>query len=145
MNKTSINNTAAVASANRIPLEDLGVSNRTLWCFHNHGIKFTDEVLGMSTGEMMKMRNFGRLSFDEIMAHLAAIGTPHPGDVYPQEKAKVERAIRSLMIRIEELKKEIPKCEQRERLVEKIRMDIDSHSAALMRRLPQGPPKAQAN
>ncbi len=56
------------------PVEQLGLSARTLNCLKRAGINRLGEVLGMPKRDLLKIRNFGQKSLDELYERLAAGG-----------------------------------------------------------------------
>jgi len=52
-------------------VETLALSARTLNCLKRAGINRVGEVLSMSKGELLKIRNFGQKSLDELYDKLA--------------------------------------------------------------------------
>jgi DNA-directed RNA polymerase subunit alpha len=67
--------TGAVATSEwDIPVETLNLSVRSFNCLKRAGISKVSELLDMSEDEIIKMRNFGRKSLDEIKQVLAERG-----------------------------------------------------------------------
>ena len=56
------------------PIEKLGLSSRTLNCLKRAHIGKVGEVLEMSSNELLKIRNFGEKSLDELHQKLAVYG-----------------------------------------------------------------------
>src|SRR5579871_5259384 len=65
---------AAPASEWDIPVETLNLSVRSFNCLKRAGISKVSELLDMTEDEIMKMRNFGKKSLDEIKQVLAERG-----------------------------------------------------------------------
>jgi DNA-directed RNA polymerase subunit alpha len=57
---------AAPASEWDIPVETLNLSVRSFNCLKRAGISKISELLDMTEDEIIKMRNFGKKSLDEI-------------------------------------------------------------------------------
>ncbi len=57
-----------------IPIETLGLSVRAFNCLKRAGISKVSELIDLTEDEIIKMRNFGRRSLDEIKAVLAERG-----------------------------------------------------------------------
>ena len=53
------------------PVERLDLSARTLNCLKRAGINRVGEVIAMPEGDLLKIRNFGRKSLDELFDVLA--------------------------------------------------------------------------
>ena len=53
------------------PVETLDLSARTLNCLKRAGINRVGEVIAMPEGDLLKIRNFGRKSLDELFDVLA--------------------------------------------------------------------------
>ena len=71
------------------PVEQLGLSARTLNCLRRAGINRVGEVLAMPKRDLLKVRNFGQKSLDELYERLAAedfLG--ESGDSSDSEEAK---------------------------------------------------------
>ncbi len=66
--------TAAPASEWDIPVETLNLSVRSFNCLKRAGISKVSELLDMTEEEIIKMRNFGKKSLDEIKAVLEERG-----------------------------------------------------------------------
>ena len=65
---------AAPASEWDIPVETLNLSVRSFNCLKRAGISKVSELLDMTEDEIIKMRNFGKKSLDEIKAVLEERG-----------------------------------------------------------------------
>ena len=57
-----------------VPVETLNLSVRSFNCLKRAGISKVSELLDLTEDEIMKMRNFGKKSLDEIKAVLAGRG-----------------------------------------------------------------------
>jgi DNA-directed RNA polymerase subunit alpha len=57
-----------------MPVEQLDLSVRTMNCLRRSNITTVGELIGKGTKELLKLRNFGQKSFQEIEDRLAAIG-----------------------------------------------------------------------
>ena len=55
-------------------IEELDLTVRSYNCLKRAGINTVDELVQRSEDEMMKVRNLGRKSLDEVIAKLAALG-----------------------------------------------------------------------
>ena len=64
----------APASEWDIPVESLNLSVRSFNCLKRAGISKVSELLDMTEDEIIKMRNFGKKSLDEIKQVLEAKG-----------------------------------------------------------------------
>lgn len=58
----------------RIRLEELNLSVRTFNCLRRKGYYFLDELCGISIEELMKIRNLGRRSLEELLNKLKEYG-----------------------------------------------------------------------
>ena len=63
-----------------ITIEDLDLSVRSFNCLKRAGIHTVGDLVGKSESEMMKVRNLGRKSFEEVMQKMAALGLKFPKD-----------------------------------------------------------------
>ena len=63
-----------------ITIEDLDLSVRSFNCLKRAGIHTVGDLVGKSESEMMKVRNLGRKSFEEVMQKLASLGYKFPKD-----------------------------------------------------------------
>jgi DNA-directed RNA polymerase subunit alpha len=66
-----------------MPVEQLDLSVRTMNCLRRSNITTVGELIGKGTKELLKLRNFGQKSFQEIEDRLANIGlslNPKPED-----------------------------------------------------------------
>ncbi len=71
-------------------LEELEISSRSLNCLRNAGLKYVGDVVTRSEPEMLRIKNFGRKSLEEIKERLSEWGLSLGMDVDwnpPQEKA----------------------------------------------------------
>jgi DNA-directed RNA polymerase subunit alpha len=66
--------TSAPTSEWDIPVETLNLSVRSFNCLKRAGISKVSELLDMSEDEIIKMRNFGKKSLDEIKQVLSERG-----------------------------------------------------------------------
>jgi DNA-directed RNA polymerase subunit alpha len=57
-----------------MPVEQLDLSVRTMNCLRRSSIATVGELIGKGTKELLKLRNFGQKSYQEIEGRLAAIG-----------------------------------------------------------------------
>jgi DNA-directed RNA polymerase subunit alpha len=57
-----------------MPVEQLDLSVRTMNCLRRSNITTVGELIGKGTKELLKLRNFGQKSFQEIEDRLSAIG-----------------------------------------------------------------------
>ena len=55
-------------------IEELDLTVRSYNCLKRAGINTVDELVQRSEDEMMKVRNLGRKSLDEVIAKLSALG-----------------------------------------------------------------------
>ena len=55
-------------------IEELDLSVRSFNCLKRAGINTVEDLVSKSEDEMMKVRNLGRKSFEEVMAKLASLG-----------------------------------------------------------------------
>ena len=69
---------AIPASQFNLPVESLGLSARTLNCLKRASIHKVGEVLEKSRPELLRIRNFGERSLDELMQKLEEAGIHHP-------------------------------------------------------------------
>lgn len=74
-----------------MPVEQLDLSVRTMNCLRRSNITTVGELIGKGTKELLKLRNFGQKSFQEIEDRLAAIGlslNPKPEEPAKEEEEK---------------------------------------------------------
>ena len=57
-----------------MPVEQLDLSVRTMNCLRRSNITTVGELIGKGTKELLKLRNFGQKSFQEIEDRLSTIG-----------------------------------------------------------------------
>ena len=69
---------AIPASQYNMAVESLGLSARTLNCLKRAAIHKVGEVLERSRSELLRIRNFGERSLEELDEKLALIGIRHP-------------------------------------------------------------------
>ena len=55
-------------------IEELDLSVRSFNCLKRAGINTVEDLIGKSEEDMMKVRNLGRKSLDEVVAKLASLG-----------------------------------------------------------------------
>ncbi len=79
-----------------MPVEQLDLSVRTMNCLRRSNIATVGELIGKGTKELLKLRNFGQKSFQEIEDRLANIGlslnpkTEDMGEEIPKEEDEAE-------------------------------------------------------
>ncbi|MBE6887691.1 MAG: DNA-directed RNA polymerase subunit alpha [Ruminococcaceae bacterium] len=61
-------------------IEDLDLSVRSFNCLKRAGIHTVSDLVNKTEAEMMKVRNLGRKSFEEVMQKLASLGYKFPKD-----------------------------------------------------------------
>ncbi len=59
-------------------IEDLDLSVRSFNCLKRAGIHTVEDLVNKTEAEMMKVRNLGRKSFEEVMQKLASLGYKFP-------------------------------------------------------------------
>ena len=64
----------------KMTIEDLDLSVRSFNCLKRAGIHTVEDLVNKTEGEMMKVRNLGRKSFEEVMQKLASLGYKFPKD-----------------------------------------------------------------
>jgi DNA-directed RNA polymerase subunit alpha len=69
-----------------MPVEQLDLSVRTMNCLRRSNIATVGELIGKGTKELLKLRNFGQKSFQEIEDRLANIGL----SLNPQDEEDME-------------------------------------------------------
>ena len=57
-----------------MPIEELELSVRSFNCLKRAGINTVDDLINKSEEEMMKVRNLGKKSFDEVKEKLQSLG-----------------------------------------------------------------------
>ena len=55
-------------------IEELDLSVRSFNCLKRAGINTVEDLIGKTEDDMMKVRNLGRKSLDEVVAKLASLG-----------------------------------------------------------------------
>ena len=55
-------------------IEELDLSVRSFNCLKRAGINTVNDLIGKSAEEMMKVRNLGKKSFDEVKEKLQSLG-----------------------------------------------------------------------
>ncbi|MEX2431302.1 MAG: DNA-directed RNA polymerase subunit alpha [Dehalococcoidia bacterium] len=77
---------AIPASEYNRPVESLNLTARTLNCLKRASIHKVGEILEKTRPELLRIRNFGEKSLDELDQKLSEIGIRHPGfQVSPEE------------------------------------------------------------
>ena len=61
-------------------IEELDLSVRSFNCLKRAGINTVEDLIGKSEEDMMKVRNLGRKSLDEVVAKLGSLGFGRPTD-----------------------------------------------------------------
>ena len=72
-----------------MPIEQLGLSVRTLNCLRRGNISKVGELLEKSEDELLEMRNFGRRSLQEVQENLGTLGISYPMGA-PEEDSEEE-------------------------------------------------------
>ena len=62
------------AKALEMTIEELDLSVRSFNCLKRAGINTVEDLIGKSEDDMMKVRNLGKKSLDEVVAKLASLG-----------------------------------------------------------------------
>ncbi len=70
---------AIPASEYNRPVESLNLTARTLNCLKRASIHKVGEILERSRGDLLRIRNFGEKSLEELDQKLSEIGIHHPG------------------------------------------------------------------
>ena len=65
-----------------LTIEELDLSVRSFNCLKRAGINTVEDLVNKSEGEMMKVRNLGRKSLEEVIAKLAALGLVFSKETY---------------------------------------------------------------
>lgn len=65
-----------------LTIEELDLSVRSFNCLKRAGINTVEDLVNKSEGEMMKVRNLGRKSLEEVIAKLAALGLMFSKETY---------------------------------------------------------------
>jgi len=65
-----------------LTIEELDLSVRSFNCLKRAGINTVEDLVNKSEGEMMKVRNLGRKSLEEVIAKLAALGLVFNKETY---------------------------------------------------------------
>ena len=55
-------------------IEELDLSVRSYNCLHRHGIRTVEDIIAMTEEDMMKVRNLGRKSMEEVIHKIEAMG-----------------------------------------------------------------------
>ena len=80
-----------------IPLEDLELSVRSYNCLKRAGITTLGEIADKTPEEMMKVRNLGRKSLEEVLAKLKEYGLSlRDSDPVPEEDKKLSELVSNL-------------------------------------------------
>jgi len=66
---------------NYTPIETINLSSRTCYALRRKGIKYVEELARLSFLQIIKTRNIGRKSFDEINIKIQSLG--YPGWIIP--------------------------------------------------------------
>ena len=86
----SPNNSDIPAEIYNVPVEKLELSSRTLNCLKRAGINKVGEVLERTAAELLKIRNFGDKSLDELRARLEENELPVPDGILGRSDAAEE-------------------------------------------------------
>lgn len=81
---------AIPASDYNRPVESLNLTARTLNCLKRASIHKVGEILEKSRGDLLRIRNFGEKSLDELDEKLSEIGIKHPELQSPSGSANAE-------------------------------------------------------
>jgi DNA-directed RNA polymerase subunit alpha len=73
-----------------MPVEQLDLSVRTMNCLRRSNITTVGELIGKGAKELMKLRNFGQKSYQEIEDRLSTIGLSLTPKVEPEEAVPAE-------------------------------------------------------
>jgi DNA-directed RNA polymerase subunit alpha len=73
-----------------MPVEQLDLSVRTMNCLRRSNITTVGELIGKGTKELLKLRNFGQKSYQEIEDRLASIGLSLNPKVEQEKEDKEE-------------------------------------------------------
>jgi len=71
-----------------MPVEQMDLSVRTMNCLRRSGITTVGELVSKKPKELLKLRNFGQKSFQEIEAKLSVLGLALSPDDEPKEAKK---------------------------------------------------------
>lgn len=106
-----------------MPVEQLDLSVRTMNCLRRSNITTVGELIGKGTKELLKLRNFGQKSFQEIEDRLANIGlslnpqdeeeegAEEAGDEEDAPKAKKKSAVKADVPEEDESETDEPEAE----------------------------------
>ena len=61
-------------TALRMTIEELDLSVRSFNCLKRAGINTVEDLINKSEEDMMKVRNLGRKSLDEVIGKIASLG-----------------------------------------------------------------------
>jgi len=67
-----------------MPVEDLGLSVRSMNCLRAENIQSVRDLIGRSESELLSLRNFGKTSLDEVKGCLDALGLSLGMEAKPQ-------------------------------------------------------------
>jgi DNA-directed RNA polymerase subunit alpha len=73
-----------------MPVEQLDLSVRTMNCLRRSNITTVGELIGKGAKELMKLRNFGQKSYQEIEDRLSTIGLSLTPKAEPEEEVPAE-------------------------------------------------------
>lgn len=62
-----------------MPIEEMDLSGRSYNCLKYNGITTLGDILATSASELVRIRNFGATSYDEVTAKVRALGYPDFG------------------------------------------------------------------
>lgn len=71
-----------------MPVERMDLSVRTMNCLRRSGITTVGELVSKKPKELLKLRNFGQKSFQEIEEKLSVLGLALAPDDEPKEAKK---------------------------------------------------------
>jgi DNA-directed RNA polymerase subunit alpha len=80
-----------------MPVESLNLTARTLNCLKRASIHKVGEILERNRGELLRIRNFGEKSLEELNSRLGEINIYHPefGAVDPSEESLEEEDVKA--------------------------------------------------
>ena len=61
-------------------LEDFDISVRACLCLKRHGVNTTEQLCNMSMDDMMRVRNLGRRSLEEVLLKMKELGLEFKGE-----------------------------------------------------------------
>jgi hypothetical protein len=103
-----------------LPIENYNLSNRLLKCLQYMGIKTLNDILKCTPGEMLKTRDFGHKTLNELEKILFEKGFTLKGSDYPNKLLKRKRRS-SLEIQIDREKRLLEKLKQERTVLFKMR------------------------